>query len=567
MCIKKNVALLFFGLTIVLSVYSQEVTQESLINKNYEELKEGFLKHYKTHDSITASLYADTRLAKAKIDSDSLRISESLYLKLILDVEKNELYHLYDTIIAYSKNLKNENYPTNAYFDKGVFEYRKQKFKSALDNFSKAAEFNNGSNKEYMKVKLNISISKLKIRIDKDKEALDLMRDCWQYAIANNFKEKDYLTYFSILYVLSDAYRKLNKLDSMNVYTRLGLEHDSIKNDSLNYYRFLMLDGVFETAAGNHDKAGMLLSNVISRFEKGTDKEVLASAYYFLGENYQLSGQEDLAIAYFKKVDSLFGLTGDIVPEHVDGYHFIRNYYKDRRNKDRRLEYVEKSIIIDSVLYKNYRDFNEAIINKFDIPKLLEEKKTLINQLEYEKRNIKTSNFILIIVLTFIFVMTIYQYRKHVLYKKRFLNLIENGTGKELEKNEVIINDQESIDLPQEVVNEILGKLLKFEEDMKFVDARLTLTTLANRMGTNSSYLSKVVNQYKRESFSSYLKQLRIQYGFNKLKSDPTFRKYTIKAIAKECGFKTAESFSKAFYEFFGIYPSYFIRKLERLEY
>ena len=41
-------------------------------------------------------------------------------------------------------------------------------------------------------------------------------------------------------------------------------------------------------------------------------------------------------------------------------------------------------------------------------------------------------------------------------------------------------------------------------------------------------------------------------------------RKYTIKAIAGEFGFNTSESFSKAFYKKHGIYPSYFLSRLEK---
>ena len=567
MCKKRKLAFLLLWLMIISNVFSQEINQKLLIKKSYKELREGFDKHYLAHDTINAILFADTRLAKAKIDGDSLKIAESLYLKLILDTEKHEFYHLYDTIIAYSKNLKNQNYPTNAYFDKGVFEYRKQQYKSALDNFSKAAEFNKGRNREYMKMKLNVSISKFKIRIDKNKEALDLMKDCFNYSADNNFTDNNHATYFSILYILSDAYRKVGKLDSMKIYARLGLNHDSIKNDSISYYKFLMLDGVFETAAKKYNKADALLSNVIAKFEKDPDKETLASAYYFSGKNHQLVKEDDLALMQFKKIDSLYKLTGDIIPEHIDAYHFIRNYYRDSQNREDQLVYVEKLIEIDSVLYSNYKDFNDKITAEFDIPKLVEQKEVLIDQLKNEKAKTKTSNYILIIILAFIFAVTIYQYQKQVIYKKRFLSLIENDIEKEPGKTSTENDNHRHIDVPQEVIDEILEKLLKFEENRNFVDTQLTLTNLANKIGTNSSYLSKVVNHYKKESFSSYLKKLRIQHGFHKLKSDPTFRKYTIKAIAKECGFKTAESFSKTFYEIFGIYPSYFIKKLEQLEY
>jgi len=48
------------------------------------------------------------------------------------------------------------------------------------------------------------------------------------------------------------------------------------------------------------------------------------------------------------------------------------------------------------------------------------------------------------------------------------------------------------------------------------------------------------------------------------LKQDSRFRKFTIKAIANEIGFNTDQAFSKAFYKRTGIYPSYFIKELDK---
>ena len=62
-----------------------------------------------------------------------------------------------------------------------------------------------------------------------------------------------------------------------------------------------------------------------------------------------------------------------------------------------------------------------------------------------------------------------------------------------------------------------------------------------------------------------YLKTLRINYAIERLKIDIVFRKYTIKAIATESGFKGAESFSKEFKKVSGMYPSYFIKKLNTI--
>lgn len=82
-------------------------------------------------------------------------------------------------------------------------------------------------------------------------------------------------------------------------------------------------------------------------------------------------------------------------------------------------------------------------------------------------------------------------------------------------------------------------------------------------MNTNSKYLSKVIKYYHSKSFSPYVNDLRIDYTIGRLKVDHKIQNYTIKAIAAEAGFNSAEAFSKYFYKKNGIYPSYFIKQLK----
>ncbi len=85
-------------------------------------------------------------------------------------------------------------------------------------------------------------------------------------------------------------------------------------------------------------------------------------------------------------------------------------------------------------------------------------------------------------------------------------------------------------------------------------------------MNTNSNYLSKAINFDKNKNFKAYINDLRIDYVIEKLKIDGRFRKFTIKSIAVEIGFNNPESFSKAFHKKTNMYPSYFIRQLEKLK-
>ena len=114
------------------------------------------------------------------------------------------------------------------------------------------------------------------------------------------------------------------------------------------------------------------------------------------------------------------------------------------------------------------------------------------------------------------------------------------------------------------MIREILDRLEKFENDKGYLSSRISLNSVARSFGTNAKYLSSVVNLNKGKNFSQYLNALRTRYAFDRLREDRRFRRYTIRAIAGESGFNRAESFSKAFYRNFGIYPSYYIRKLEK---
>ena len=114
-----------------------------------------------------------------------------------------------------------------------------------------------------------------------------------------------------------------------------------------------------------------------------------------------------------------------------------------------------------------------------------------------------------------------------------------------------------------EIVNSVLLALEEFESGNGFLDNNLTLNSLSKAFNTNSNYLSKIINFYKKQNFSSYISNLRVDYCIEQLKTNETFRKYSIKAIAFELGYNNAESFSKDFYKKTGIYPSYFIREFE----
>ena len=121
-----------------------------------------------------------------------------------------------------------------------------------------------------------------------------------------------------------------------------------------------------------------------------------------------------------------------------------------------------------------------------------------------------------------------------------------------------------SLEIPAEVTRDILDKLEEFAREEGYLNPNITMNSLAEKFGTNSNYLSRIINFKLEKTFPDYLNDLRVAYALNRLAEDKRFRHYTIKAIAQSSGYRSADSFSRAFYQRHGIYPSYYLKKLEK---
>jgi YesN/AraC family two-component response regulator len=150
---------------------------------------------------------------------------------------------------------------------------------------------------------------------------------------------------------------------------------------------------------------------------------------------------------------------------------------------------------------------------------------------------------------------------KQTTYKKRYLELTERMN---VEPGVIVLSKKNGINISQEVIADILERLERFESTNKYLQQQISLHSLAKQLKTNPNYLSRVINLKRGKNFSQYLNDLRIDYAIEALRINTTFRKYSIKAIAAECGYKNATSFSRAFYRHTGFYPSFYLKQLEK---
>lgn len=98
---------------------------------------------------------------------------------------------------------------------------------------------------------------------------------------------------------------------------------------------------------------------------------------------------------------------------------------------------------------------------------------------------------------------------------------------------------------------------LMIDEQM-FLMPGLSLTDVADRLHTNKTYVSKMVNKTYNLGFPELLNILRIDYAEQFI---PLHRDYTQEELAKACGFMSAPSFNTTFKRITGYTPKVWVAK------
>ena len=88
----------------------------------------------------------------------------------------------------------------------------------------------------------------------------------------------------------------------------------------------------------------------------------------------------------------------------------------------------------------------------------------------------------------------------------------------------------------------------------------LTLTELAKALDVHPHYLSQAINTFEGKTFYDYVNTLRVE-EFKRLVALPESKKYTLLALALDCGFNSKTSFNRNFKSVTGLAPSEYLKQ------
>jgi AraC-like DNA-binding protein len=444
------------------------------------------------------------------------------------------------------------------------------KYSKALDNYFKAEKYAKGNNEDlnfYIKRSIGVLRSE---ELGEVEEALLLYRECLNYIRKKDISSEKYSSdYHNLLFVLADAHKSLNNLDSASFYNKLGFKESIKTNDKFYIPYFILNEGANEMFKKNYKASLDSINKALPQIILDKNYGNILASYFYLGKSYAGMSNEKKAIQNFIKVDSMYLLNKRITPEFISGYSYLVEYYKKIGDKENQLKFLNKFMSIDSILQRNYKQLNKVLVKEYDTPHLIAEKEALIQSLEKKQ----SASYIWIVVLvTGVTGLIGYQFYLKKQHQNRFEAMLNPGIS--IEENSTVLEtqltkpdakeSQVQQSLSDEIVLELLEKLTVFENDKGFIENTISIQKLALQLNTNTKYLSKVINEQKGKTFVQYINELRVNEAVLQLQAQPVLQNYTIASLASEFGFNSAEAFSAAFYKKYKIKPSFFIKELSK---
>ena len=417
-------------------------------------------------------------------------------------------------------------------------------------------------NNYYIKTKLSIAYSEASLKkvLGKREESLDILLKI------NNEIDSIPILKEDILYnnILKDK-ANINVQIGRN-YTYLEKENPKLYGLAELYYdKAYKITQIIDSTDNKYKYANFFRKGELYYFRKDYKPALnlvnKASSYY--NANDFNSGLYDLKAKIHSKLknnDSAIYYSNQLVNNKKVGlkYNFAevyeilaKNYYA--------LNKIDSAYKYSQLSLKTYNELNLEksetlnIINENQLSRI-----TSLNVSINKKRKSLQYKLIGTISIALVFIVLAMVY---IVHKKQSFNVKIEAFKKQFEtlQNTNATKKEQSTSIDDETINRVLKGLADIEQSTLFLDKEFSLNVLAKLLNTNTSYLSRIINEHKKVSFKQYLIDIRIKALIKELEENPVVRKYSIEAMAESVGYKNASSFSRIFKNYVGITPSKYL--------
>ncbi|WP_299213457.1 AraC family transcriptional regulator [uncultured Aquimarina sp.] len=467
------------------------------------------------------------------------------------------------------------NLKANHYFDIEEYDKSSAAYSKAL---SMAEEIKNLS---FMSV-IKTNLAFIKLRTSDYKTALKELKDSENELLLNPFKRTKKRVNTGIMLFnarISEAYIKLNQLDSALYANDKGLALTKKVKVNNIHIDLLMHRGIIYQNKKDYQNALKFLEQAKSLCYEANDIVFLGKILNLIGACKLNLGNNEESIKVLLESLEILTQKYSNSDEISRCYKLLGQAYKNTGDLEKSNAYYEKHILSLSKL-NNKKSYASRKVQDIALSDYQNEISNLENQKQIQKNKLTYSQIGLVIVIIGLILVVFFFQTAKKNNKNKFEALLAKIEKQESEDSSIIaINDamtpiidtkdarlesqSNQLDISDELYEQILLGLKKMESQEYFLKTECNLYNVAKKVNTNTSYLSKVINKHFGKNFNTYINDLRINYAILRLKNDSKFRSYSIKSIAEEVGYKTADSFSKYFKIHTGLLPSFYVKQLK----
>lgn len=483
---------------------------------------------------------------REKIAKKNLTLSLELASKLHND---SALCIIYGSMGQYAANIETDYYSAIRWLYKGIQLAQRNKYpqlyalllsrlahlyylkkdSSGLKYALECYELGHNLRDPYLIYSGAINMAYMYFLKKQNEEAMKYIYEAEELMVENNFYDQAH-TYNLLGNVLYDMeeYAQAIEYFKKAMKDKQAAQTSSIVYAHLGYARVLMQQGKYNEA--------------IALLKQG-----IAISYARANAVHRNELYENLSICY----------------ERMHVYSEALNYYKVFRlendslfNKDRERDLSELRFRYDSERQEN----------------LIKQGK--LDMMQKEQR-IQQQSFILLIIVIVLGLLYYLYYRKNKLYvsivkqnqeaikreaalNRRIKELEAQPSSPQIPEKYAAssLTDEKSIELFR-----TLEHLMR--EEKIYTDNAITKDKVAERLGTNRTYLSRIINEQAQLSFTHYINRFRIEEAI-RLLSDPN-NDTPLKAISAELGFNSISTFYHLFQSTVSMTPSQYRNKVLEL--
>ncbi|PWN70576.1 hypothetical protein C1631_011485 [Chryseobacterium phosphatilyticum] len=491
------------------------------------------------------------------------------YVLATFSTRGNEQITYGDSIVIIAKKINDNNIIGDSYLSLGMSYANNENYPKALDAFIKGYDYIKKNKNPYLIHNAEYQIAQTKSYLGLYREAHVLLTNCVSFFRKHHEKIEDTHYAYYYLYSLISLIETNSHLSNFRINKDLiqeGIEFVKNNPDFKEYYAYFISSEGTDLYYQKKYSASVFKLQEAIRLYSDTWKHLTDK--FYIGMSLWKMEKKEEALPYFLLLDHEYNETQKLDPKFRPAFEMLIRYYSERNDSHKQLEYIDKLITLDKAYEKDYKYLNSTLNKEYDTKKLYEEKEILKDKIMWERFiYFSLIGLFLTLMLVLLFLRRKYFIKKQYLplYNKDFT---ENQNEKPIFRNEItesanddsIINDHLGIN--PLIVENVLKILSDFEKEKQFLKKNISLAAMAKLCGTNTVYLSKIINFYKKKSFNEYLNELRLDHIVSQWKNKPKTRYISIQKTAENAGYNTTQTFTKNFQEKYHIPPTYFLNRL-----